>query len=266
MSTHKRTSAVVGGLVATALACVPALGHERAGLDPTFAGDGTAAADFGGTWSGTGDVATDADGRILVAGTAAPGHDDDAEEFTLARFIAEGSPDPAFGGGDGIVTTSFEINGGELTGGAQAIAVDDEGRIVVGGDAGSFTGDEDTFSAFAFARYLPDGTLDRSFGDGGTLMRHVDVGNSSINLVRTVSIDSRNRILALGYAHNIDGGAAVPAAIRIRPEANSTVPSVIGGSRSPGESTSRWRTRSWGRRDRSASRERLPTCTSASCG
>lgn len=70
---------------------------------------------------------------------------------------APGDLDPSFGN-DGVVRTSF--SGYAF---AEAVTVQEDGRIVV---AGNNYGYED--SEAIVTRYLPDGTLDPSFGDGGT--------------------------------------------------------------------------------------------------
>jgi uncharacterized delta-60 repeat protein len=214
MKPSRGPAAAAVALITVALGTASALGSGPGELDPTFGGDGTVAADFGGTWSATGGV-TDSAGRAVVAGATAPGHDGKFKDFSVARFTADGVPDPDFGGGDGVVTTPFEAIGDELTSNAVAVTVDGEGRILAGGYAGYFPGDEDTFARFAFARYLPDGELDQSFGHGGTLMRNVDVGNSTVDIVHTLRLDSHGRILALGEAYNRDGGSPIPIAMRM---------------------------------------------------
>jgi uncharacterized delta-60 repeat protein len=77
----------------------------------------------------------------------------DAGEFVLLRYNTDGSLDPSFGDG-GKVLTSFGC-GSE---GANAIAIQPDGKILAAGFAGS---------AIAVARYQADGSLDPSWdGDG----------------------------------------------------------------------------------------------------
>ncbi len=76
-----------------------------------------------------------------------------------------GNLDPTFGTG-GKVTTALGIFDG-----AQALAVQTDGKLVAAGSA--FTG---TNMNFALARYNPDGTLDTSFGTGGTVTTNMCVG------------------------------------------------------------------------------------------
>ncbi len=74
------------------------------------------------------------------------------------RLGADGAPDDTFGEG-GLVTTDV----GDQGDGATAVAIDQDGRIVVAGWSGDINTD------FAVVRYLPDGSLDPSFANAGTL-------------------------------------------------------------------------------------------------
>ncbi|MBI3468480.1 MAG: tandem-95 repeat protein [Planctomycetes bacterium] len=81
--------------------------------------------------------------------------------FTIAGAVGipPGSLDLTFGGGDGRVIT----NGGasEI---AYSVALQPDGKILVGGSDGRFAG------GFFLARYKPDGSLDTSFGGGDGLV------------------------------------------------------------------------------------------------
>ena len=79
-----------------------------------------------------------------------------------AGAVAPGDLDPTFGGG-GLVTTDF--GGTESVG---AIAVQSDGGIVAAGTASR--------GGWALARYLPDGSLDESFGIGGKVKTSVADG------------------------------------------------------------------------------------------
>jgi uncharacterized delta-60 repeat protein len=76
--------------------------------------------------------------------------------FILRRFNPDGSVDTSFGTGGGMVATGFST--GVY---AETLDVGDDGRIVVSGTVSNTT-------SFLLARYLPDGTLDKSFGQGGS--------------------------------------------------------------------------------------------------
>lgn len=101
----------------------------------------------------TSGVVVQPDGKIVVGGTAGP--DDD---FFLARFNKDGSPDRSFGTG-GQTLTDF---GGTET--AHGLALDPAGRIVLAGSTEDLTTGA---GAFAVALYTADGRLDTHFGTDG---------------------------------------------------------------------------------------------------
>ena len=123
-------------------------------LDPSFsAPDGKLTTDFGGV-SFAEDVAIQADGKILVAGT----DNSRTGDFALARYNTDGSLDTSFSC-DGKQSTDFADNDDSATG----VAVQSDGRIVVAGRSFS----QATKNDFAVARYNTDGSLDTGFsGDG----------------------------------------------------------------------------------------------------
>jgi uncharacterized delta-60 repeat protein len=129
-------------------------------LDPSFSGDGRTTTAFGGgetkAWAFA--LRVQPDGKIVVAGltTDTSGKNQD---FALSRYLPNGALDPTFGLG-GKVVTSF----GTDNDGAVALLRQPDGKLIAVGTAGS---DFATKGEFALARYLPNGTLDPSFGSGG---------------------------------------------------------------------------------------------------
>lgn len=140
-------------------------------LDSSFSGDGTQVTDIGGSDEGTA-VALQDDGKIVVAGTTSgPFNSPTRDDFAVARYNPDGTLDTSFSN-DGKQTTDF----GEDDSG-NALAIQENGRIVIAGTAVCLSDDqiEDCTGDFGLgrtvefilARYLPDGSLDRSFsGDG----------------------------------------------------------------------------------------------------
>jgi uncharacterized delta-60 repeat protein len=104
------------------------------------------------------DVAVDAQDRIVISGNA---HVNFQSVFLAARFDANGHLDRTFGSGNGYVTTSF---GSEAA--ALSVSLQPDSGIVLGGYGDAPNG----FRGFALARYLEDGTLDGTFGHGGTVV------------------------------------------------------------------------------------------------
>ncbi len=80
--------------------------------------------------------------------------------FASPSTAGPGALDPSFGSG-GIVVTDFN---GSIDDAAFAVAVQPDGKILAAGYVFSSAA---TNYEFALARYLPDGSLDPSFGTNG---------------------------------------------------------------------------------------------------
>jgi uncharacterized delta-60 repeat protein len=135
-------------------------------------------------------VAVQSDGKILVGGTTEAGAS--GYDFALVRYNANGSLDTGFGTG-GKVTTAFG-NGPDK---AYAIAVQSDGKIVLGGEA-SFT---TTGYDFALARYNADGSLDTGFGTGGKVTTALKADTSGRDVVFSLAqqtVGGQPRIVAVG--------------------------------------------------------------------
>ncbi|MFD5859339.1 calcium-binding protein [Streptomyces chartreusis] len=165
-------------------------------VDTSFGGgDGWVSPGLAGGAEDAAGVALQPDGKI-VAGAYAGGW------FAVVRYLPDGSPDSAFGGGDGVTMTSFSETGG---GGASAqdLALQPDGKIVMVGYAG------ESFFDFAVARYNPDGSPDTTFSGDGKLT--TDLGG--YNWGEAVAVQSTGRIVVGGQSadrfalvrYNVDG-------------------------------------------------------------
>ena len=129
------------------------------------------------------------DGKIIVAGDAQGGTSETGLDFALARYNEDGSLDEDFGEEGKVMTPIAEASGRDS---AYAIAfqeVDGEQRLVAVGGEGDFS----------VARYLEDGSLDASFGEGGKLS---GLHGSTIGAAQAVAIDAENRVVIAGHAMN----------------------------------------------------------------
>jgi uncharacterized delta-60 repeat protein len=162
-------------------------------LDQTFGSGGVKISSIGSNVANG--VALTADGQIVVAG-------DDAGDFRLARYDANGELDATFGTG-GIAKT--DISGADDF--AQDLTIDSAGRIVVVGRATSAT-----ILDMALVRYHPDGTPDTSFATNGILTADFH-GRGEFG--EDVTIDTQGRIVAAGYTAN--GGETQFALMRANP-------------------------------------------------
>lgn len=132
-----------------------------------------------------GNITVDALGFALISGITSTGL------FVIARYLRDGSLDPAFGV-DGIATSLNPID--NLSGGY--IAIDSSGLIYIGG----VTSTEN----FVLARLTPHGVLDSSFGTDG-----IATSSMIANLIGGgfVAIDSNDLPVVGGYTTDGQLGA-----------------------------------------------------------
>src|SRR4051794_20815320 len=162
-------------------------------LDPSFSGDGVATPPFKGDMNG---LALDSHDRTVIAGEVANPKDPQHFEFAVAVLRPNGTPDPSFSG-DGRAMTPIGDAQDDIP---TDVAIDSQGRIVVTG----FSDRQDGSSVFPLARYLPNGSLDRSFSGDGRLQQVLPgVANAT---ARAVELDSKGRIVVAGSG---DGEFAV---------------------------------------------------------
>lgn len=117
---------------------------------------------------GSNAIALQADGKIVLAGECVSGG---VGNFCVARLNADGSLDQSFQGPNGNGGGKFLLPIGAGGGGANAVAVQGDGKIVIAGYC--YNGADDDF---CLARLSVDGSLDTSFdgpsgsGDGKFLL------------------------------------------------------------------------------------------------
>jgi uncharacterized delta-60 repeat protein len=159
------------------------------------------------------------DGKIVAAGTAAIGFSSD---FALARYKADGSLDQSFGTNNGVtvageVTTNFPAGHGFV----HDIALQPDGKIVAAGEIGVLSSTIIPSSDIALARYQPAGTLDPSFGGGGT--RDIDFGPGSPGIgtneaVEAVALQPDGKIVTAGARSDTGDSAASFMVNRFNPD------------------------------------------------
>jgi uncharacterized delta-60 repeat protein len=139
-------------------------------------------------YSGIRALALQPDGMLLAAGPAR--HPETRRPaFGVVRYTADGQLDTSFGDG-GIAITQVTIDPGySIEDQAEAMALAPDGTILVVGSVGTFPTD------FGLVRFLPNGELDESFGDGGRVI--TDFGYE--DRAHALAIQPDGKILVAGH-------------------------------------------------------------------
>ena len=159
-------------------------------LDGAFGTSGSVVVDAGSQQSAGHASALQSDGKLVVAGFVRPTPTSPSVTATLvARYDTDGSLDTTFGTG-GTVQLAPDM--------ANAVAIQSDGRIVVSGWAqGTFGGNP--AHRIAVSRLLSNGTLDSSFGSGGTTYV---APSSDIEEANSVAIQGDGKIVVGGLGRN----------------------------------------------------------------
>ena len=131
-------------------------------------------------------VAIQPDGKIIVGGI---GQGNLPFSVALFRLNPAGSTDTSFGSG-GLVTVNFPAESSVYD-----IVVLSDGKILLCGEV--FLD-----NSFLLIRLNPNGTLDTSFGNGGTVRAKMGPTNQLIGGARAIAIQPDQKIVAVGFAED----------------------------------------------------------------
>lgn len=162
-------------------------------LDATFGQGGRVLTDFGGAADTIYAIAIQADGKIVVAGTTTGSGT--SNDFAVARYLPNGDLDTSFDG-DGKVVTALGADSDT----AYAIAIQSDGKILVGGDSNRGSGTGQTGLDFAIVRYTTAGVPDTTFDGDGIVTTSIATngGRDSIYALALQPIGGEQRIVAVG--------------------------------------------------------------------
>jgi uncharacterized delta-60 repeat protein len=139
-------------------------------------------------------LAIQPDGKFLIVGyvMANEPRTQQSRKMFLARFNFDGSTDYSFGT-DGLVVTDLGVTD-RLTPGVfgRAVGLQSNGDIVVVGDTRRFP------KTSFVARFLPDGSLDSSFGNNGIVENEACAFASAVAINSASGINTDDRIVAAG--------------------------------------------------------------------
>ena len=162
---------------------------------PTFGTGGTLMTDLSRSTDLANAVAIQSDGKLVVVGQTYKNNDYSNEDFAVTRYNTDGTLDTTFGAG-GRVRTDFP----GLAAVPSSVVIQRDGKIVVAGGAFplfTFLGN------FEVVRYNPNGSLDRSFGNGGIVTTNFPQGSYAFD----VALQPDGKIIAAGTVFvNFDPG------------------------------------------------------------
>lgn len=183
-------------------------------LDDTFGRGGVVVTNFG--WGGgpsSGRVALrQADGKLVVGGSGWR----DGPAFALIRYVADGSPDPSFGDDGRAVTRLPATYDGDST--VYGLVQQPDGKLVALGHV------EDALGVgFVLMRHLDDGSLDPSFGTGGTVRPTLGV----YQVASALAVQDDGKLVVAGIDGSGIGGNKV---ILVRFEEDGSLDTAFGGT------------------------------------
>ena len=133
-------------------------------------------------------LALQPDGKFVVGGSSSTG-------LVLIRFNADGTLDTSFGA-FGTADTHF----GTLGGYVRKVLVQPDGKIIAIGITNYAS--STTYNAVAVARFLPNGSLDTTFGGGGTQIQAFSSGSNVASADAVLQSDGK--IVIVGYLFDTD--------------------------------------------------------------
>jgi uncharacterized delta-60 repeat protein len=189
-------------------------------LDPSFGSTGKVITHFFNFNDTIYKVAIQPDGKIIAVGDV--GEPGVGHLFGVARYNPNGTLDSSFGTG-GKVTSNFgdaDAFDGIVLQAASDLALLANGNIVVVGyalkDFGGYN--------FGVIRYLPNGNLDQTFGNGGFVTTDF---NGSSDFASCVAIQADGKIVVGGYAFDRNTGDNDMAVARYNTD--GTLDATFGG-------------------------------------
>ncbi len=148
-------------------------------LDSSFGSNGLARIAVSPFFEGSTSLTLQADGKIVVAGSAEAGH-------ALARLNANGTPDTSFGTTGAVMLSSTGSSA------LRGVAVQADGKIVAAGDVALGGMDAD----FSVVRVNANGSPDTGFGTNG--QQTVTFGESQYDAANALVVQADGKIIVVG--------------------------------------------------------------------
>jgi uncharacterized delta-60 repeat protein len=144
-------------------------------------------------------MAVQSDNKIVLAGWSI--QQSTGIDTMVVRLNQDGSLDTTF---DGDGKAFINLGGGTVNDQANALLIQSDGKIVVGG----YTGNSNTSFDFAVARLNTNGTLDTSFNSTGLFTSNSSFGNEDIvNALALQTVSGVNYIVVAGTSRENNTGS-----------------------------------------------------------
>lgn len=171
--------------------------------DASFGDGGLVTTPFGGKGSGAAyayAAAIDPDGKLVVSGRNQDCPQGQSQcnplVFSVARYDESGGLDTGFGA-SGKVEARIGLNTDEPWG----LAIQPDGKVVVGGRVFERTEAGEPQYSFGIARFDCSGALDQGFGSGGTTKTAFEDPGLVTTGVGGLTLQPDGKLIAVGYIH-----------------------------------------------------------------
>ena len=160
---HARRLLAAGAACLSLAAAGPAPAADPGSLEPAFGSGGRVVTGFAGRQAFGEAVVMRPDGSVVVGGVLDPAASGGPgpPQTALVQYRPDGTLDPSFGEGGRVVRTFGEASA------LSDLALQQDGKIVAAFRVVHEQGDP------GLARFMPDGSLDTSFGSGGLAVRRL---------------------------------------------------------------------------------------------
>ena len=162
--------------------------NSNGALDVSFGDDGIVRTDFDSTVNFAYCGMLQPDGKLVIAGTTDVVPD---QNIAMARYLTNGELDTTFGDGGRVVINVDPYQEEQIFG----IAYEPDGRIIIGGEIGTYADGYD----YLVAKLLPDGSPDSTISDDGIVITHL---GDDWDLAYDVLIQDDTKILAGGFTND----------------------------------------------------------------
>ncbi len=150
------------------------------------------------------DIAVQSDGKVLAAGFGFFDALTRVDDFTIARYNVDGTPDTSFGA-NGLVWTDFH----HFSDRPVSIVALPGGKFLVAGNAET-RGDTNGYGELTVVRYNSDGSIDTTFAVNGIFAKSYTVAD----FLQQMTVQADGKILLVGQMHTSTAGQ-VPLVVRL---------------------------------------------------